>query len=283
MADRKWLVETSWLADRLDAPDIVVVDGSLHLPTTGRNAREEYLKAHIPGALFFDIEEISDHTNPLPHMLPSAAEFSSRMRKLGIGDGMRVIVYDTLGLYSAARVWWMLRIMGHDDVAVLDGGFKKWQAEGRPVEDGAPPPRQPRHFTGRFHAGLVRDKQDILRLVETGAAQIVDARSAPRFKGTEPEPRKGLRSGHIPGSKNVPYASLLNPDGTLRSDAELAAAFRAAGVDIAKPIVTSCGSGVTAGVLALALAELGRPDVAVYDGSWSEWGLDTAGTPVETG
>lgn len=279
----KWLVETGWLAERLGAPDLVVVDGTMHLPTTGRDARAEYEAGHIPGALYFDINEIADKTSSLPHMLPDATEFAAKVRALGIGDGMRIVAYDTPGLYSAARVWWMFRTMGYEDVVVLNGGLKKWLAEGRAVEQGEVPRRQPRHFTARFHAGLVRDKADVLSLLETGAAQIVDARGAARFKGTEPEPRAGLRSGHIPGSRNVPYASLINADGTLKDTAELRRAFSEAGVDIDRPIVTSCGSGVTAGVLALALAELGRPDVAVYDGSWSEWGLETAGTPVATG
>jgi thiosulfate/3-mercaptopyruvate sulfurtransferase len=281
--ERKWLVETAWLAERLSAPDIVVLDGTMHLPTAGRDARKEFLDGHIPGALFFDIDAISDRKSSLPHMLPPATEFASHMRKLGIGDGSHVIVYDTLGLYSAARVWWMFRTMGFQNVAVLNGGLKKWKAEGRPIEDGAPPPRQPRHFTARFHAGLVRDKADVQAVVASKSAQIVDARSAARFKGAEPEPRKGLRSGHIPGSKNVPYASLLAADGTMKPNGELAAIFAAAGVDISGPIVTSCGSGVTAGVVALALAELGRLDVPVYDGSWTEWGHEAAGTAVETG
>jgi thiosulfate/3-mercaptopyruvate sulfurtransferase len=279
----KWLVETDWLAAHLAAPDVVVLDATLHLPTTGRNARAEYLAGHIPGALFFDIEEISDHANELPHMLPSAAQFASQVRALGIGDGSRIVVYDTPGLYSAARAWWMFRTMGYEDVVVLNGGLKKWQAEGRPVEDGPAPPRQPRHFTARFHAGLVRDKEDVARLLDSKGAQIVDARGAGRFKGADPEPRAGLRSGHMPGALNVPFTTLLNAEGTLKAPAELAAVFQAAGVDTAKPIVTTCGSGVTAGVLALALAELGRPDVAVYDGSWSEWGLETAGTMVVKG
>jgi len=279
----RWLVETDWLAAHLAAPDVAVLDATLHLPTTGRNARTEYLAGHIPGALFFDIEDISDHANELPHMLPSAAQFASQVRTLGIGDGTRIVVYDTPGLYSAARAWWMFRTMGYDDVVVLNGGLKKWQAEGRPLEDGQPQPRQPRHFTARFHAGLVRDKDDVARLLDAKGAQIVDARGAGRFKGTDPEPRAGLRSGHMPGALNVPFTTLLNADGTLKATSDLATLFQVAGVDTTKPIVTTCGSGVTAGVLALALAELGRPDVAVYDGSWSEWGLETAGTTVVKG
>jgi thiosulfate/3-mercaptopyruvate sulfurtransferase len=278
-----WIVETAWLAERIDAPDIVVVDASLHLPNTGRNARDEYLAEHIPGALFFDIEDIADEDNPLPHMLPSTIKFASRVKRMGIGDGVRVIAYDSVGLYSAARAWWMFRAMGHNDVAVLNGGLKKWKAEGRPVADGEPPRRTPRHFSPRFHAELVRDASDVRALVDSPKAQIVDARSAARFEGREADPRPGLRAGHIPGSRSVPYASLLNADGTLKSEPELGAVFAAAGVDIGRPVVASCGSGVTAGIVALALAILGRPDAAVYDGSWVEWGAENNGLPIATG
>jgi thiosulfate/3-mercaptopyruvate sulfurtransferase len=281
-AQSKWLVETQWLAERLDAPDVVVLDATLHLPTTGRNAKAEYLAEHIPGALFFDIEDIADEESPLPHMLPSTIKFASRVKKMGVGDGARVIVYDSQGLYSAARAWWMFRIMGHGDVAVLNGGLKKWTAEGRPVEDGEPPKRTPRHFTPRFHAELVRDAAEVKALIGSPAAQIVDARSAGRFEGREEDPRQGLRKGHIPSSRNVPYATLVNPDGTLKGAAELAAVFAKAGVAVERPVVASCGSGVTAGIVALALAVLGRPDAAVYDGSWAEWGAD-AGLPLATG
>jgi thiosulfate/3-mercaptopyruvate sulfurtransferase len=279
----KLLVETAWLAERLDVPDLIVLDGSMHLPTTKRNAYAEYKAEHIPGAMFFDIDDISDEKSPLPHTLPPAAKFASRMRKMGIGDGMRIIVYDTEGLYSAARVWWMFRVMGHADVAVLNGGLKKWKAEGRPVTDDVTQLRTPRHFTARLHHELVRDKADVMGLIGSKTVQIVDARAAARFAGTAPEPRAGLRSGHIPSSKNVPFGSLLNADGTMKSEAELTAVFKSAGVDPAKPVVASCGSGVTAGVIALALARLGQTDAAVYDGSWSEWGLESAGTPVATG
>ena len=278
-----WVVETGWLAERLDAPDIVVVDASLHLPITGRNPKAEYLAEHIPGALFFDIDDIADETNPLPHMLPTPVKFASRVKRLGIGDGVRVIAYDSVGLYSAARAWWMFRIMGHTDVAVLDGGLKKWKAEGRAVESGEPPSRTPRHFTPRFHAELVRDVAEVKALIGHPVTQIVDARSAPRFEGREADPRPGLRAGHIPGSRNVPYASLLNADGTLKPEPELRAVLAAAGVDIGRPVVASCGSGVTAGIVALALAILGRPDAAIYDGSWVEWGVVDNGLPVATG
>jgi thiosulfate/3-mercaptopyruvate sulfurtransferase len=278
----QWLVETGWLAEHLNAPDIVVIDATMHLPATGRDANAEFLVGHIPGALRFDIDGIADETSPLPHMLPTTVKFASRMKQMGIGDGARVIAYDSLGLYSAARAWWMFRVMGHDDVAVLNGGLRKWKAEGRPVEDGAPARRTPRHFTPRFHAELVRDLAEVQALVGGKAAQIVDARSAARFEGREPEPRPGLRAGHIPGSRNVPYAALLNADGTLKPAAELRAAFAAAGVDTGRPVVASCGSGVTAGIVALALAVLGRPDAAVYDGSWVEWGAEP-GPPIATG
>ncbi len=278
-----WIVETDWLAEHLDAPDIIVVDASLHLPNTGRNARAEYLAEHIPGALFFDIDDIADEESLLPHMLPSTIKFASRVKKMGIGDGVRVIAYDSVGLYSAARAWWMFRTMGHNDVAVLNGGLKKWKAEGRPVEDGEPPRRTPRHFSPRFHGELVRDVTEMTALIGNPLTQIVDARSVGRFEGREADPRPGLRTGHIPSSRNVPYASLLDPDGTLKAEPELRAVFAAAGVDIGRPVVATCGSGVTAGIVALALAILGRPDAAVYDGSWVEWGVKDNGLPVATG
>jgi thiosulfate/3-mercaptopyruvate sulfurtransferase len=278
----RWLVETGWLASRLDAPDLVVLDGSWHLPTAKRDARAEYRAEHIPGALFFDIDDLSDERSELPHMLPSTVKFASRMKRMGLGDGMRVVVYDSVGLFSAARVWWTFRAMGHEDVAVLNGGLPKWKREGRTVTDEPPAPRTPRHFTARFNAGLVRDLSDIRALIASGG-QIVDARGAGRFAGTEPEPRPGLRAGHIPGSRNVHYASLLNADGTLKPVDELRQLFAAAGIDVRRPVVTSCGSGVTAAILSLALALLGQPDTGLYDGSWAEWGQERLDTPVETG
>ncbi len=277
------LVETEWLAKRAAAPDLVVLDGSWHLPAANRNARAEYTAEHIPGALYFDIDEVSDKQSPLPHMLPPPDKFASIVKKMGIGDGMRVVVYDTVGLFSAARVWWMFRAMGHEDVAILNGGLKKWKAEGRPVTADPTPPRSPRHFTPRFNASLVRDLDDMKAIVASGSAQIADARGPGRFSGTEPEPRAGLRSGHIPGARNVHYTTLINPDGTLKSTSELRRAFEAAGIDVTKSVVTSCGSGVSAAILGLGLALLGRPDAGLYDGSWTDWGREDAGTKIETG
>lgn len=283
MADpTQWIVETEWLAEHLDSPDIVILDGSTHLPTSGRNARTEFKAGHIPGAYFFDIDEVSDKKSPLPHMLPSTVQFASQMKAMGIGDGMRIIVYDSEGLYSAARVWWMFRAMGHDDVAVLNGGLKKWKAEGRPVTDEPSVKRQPRHFTPRANAALVRDAADVKALIGHPSIQIVDARAAGRYAGTAPEPRKGLRSGRIPTSRNVPFGTLLNTDGTLKTPAELRGVFAEAGIDVDRPVVASCGSGVTAGVIAFALAQIGQTDAAVYDGSWSEWGA-REDLPIETG
>jgi thiosulfate/3-mercaptopyruvate sulfurtransferase len=279
---KNWIVETNWLAEHLAAPDLIVFDGSWHLPTSGRDAKAEYLAEHIPGALFFDIDDLVDEKSPLPHMLPSTVKFASRMKKLGVGDGMRIVVYDTVGLFSAARVWWTFRAMGHADVAVLNGGLKKWKAEGRPLEDGLPVPRTARHFTPLQNNDLVRDLSDMKGYVANKNMQIVDARPAGRFEGRDPEPRPGLRAGHIPGSKNVPSAAILNADGTLKSKPELEKVFKDAGIDPARPVVTTCGSGVTASMLSLALAVLGQTNAAVYDGAWAEWGQDT-GLPVETG
>lgn len=269
--DPQLLVSTRWLADHLSAPDVRVLDASWHMPDAGRDARAEYEAAHIPGAQFFDIDEIADTQSSLPHMLPPVEKFVSRVRRMGVGDGHRVVVYDSAGLFSAARVWWMFRVFGHVDVAVLDGGLPKWKAEGLPLEDG-PPIARDRHFTARRDASLVRDVTQVAAAVKLGAEQIVDARAPGRFMGLEPEPRVGLRAGHIPGSVNVHYREVLNPDGTLKDPEALRALFAAAGVDLARPIVNSCGSGVTACILSLAQMRAGAQRTAVYDGSWTEWG-----------
>ncbi len=275
------LVSTSWLADRLDAPDLVIVDASWYLPDMQRDARAEYLERHIPGAVFLDIDEVSDRGTHLPHMLPSPEQFASQMRKLGIGDGQKIVVYDGAGLFSAARVWWMLRTMGARDVSILDGGLPKWIAEDRPLDSGEVK-RQERHFTARLDHGAIRELNDMRRVVERQHEQILDARSAGRFRGEEPEPREGLRSGHMPGSLNLSYRALLNPDGTVKSDEELSRALQDAGVDPQRPVVTTCGSGVTAAILTLGLTLAGHRRMALYDGSWSEWG-GAEDAPVETG
>lgn len=278
---QKWLVETDWLAEHLDAPGIVILDASFHLPNTGLNAHEEYRNAHIPGAIFFDIEEIADTTSSLPHMLPPPEKFSSRVRRMGIGDGMRVVIYDQQNLSGAARAWWMFRVMGYNDVAVLNGGFRKWCKENRPVETEEPPRRSERHFTARKNSGLVRDLDDIRNLLGSEAVQIVDARSAERFAGIDPEPREVPRLGHIPGAKNLPYREVTHKNGTLLPPSALKEVFRAHNIDLNKPVVASCGSGVTACVIALAMATMGYEQTPVYDGSWAEW--SEADVPVETG
>lgn len=274
------LVSTDWLAERLAAPDVKVVDATWYLPTLGRDAKAEHAAAHIPGAVYFDIDDIADEQSPLPHMLPSPEKFSSRVRKLGLGDGARIVVYDNNHYSASARVWWMFRVFGHDDVAVLDGGFAKWRAEGRPVDDRRANPREA-HFTARRNNLLVRDLEQLRANLVTRRDQVVDARSAGRFRATEPEPRAGLRGGHIPQSFNLPYPEVIADDGTILPVDELRQRFDSLGVDLQKPLVTTCGSGVTACTLALALARMGRKDVAVYDGSWSEWG-GRNDTPVAT-
>jgi thiosulfate/3-mercaptopyruvate sulfurtransferase len=273
------VVTTEWLARELGAPDLRVLDGTWHMPQLRRDARAEFAQGHIPGAAFFDIDAIADPATTLPHMLPAAEAFAAAVGDLGVASGDRVVVYDTRGVVSAARVWWTFRVFGHDSVAVLDGGLPAWKAGGRPLETGAPtPPR--REFHARRRPELVRDLDAMRRNLATRAEQVLDARSRGRFAGTEPEPRPGLRGGHIPGSLNLPYETLYRADGTLLPPDGLRTAIEAAGVDLGKPITTSCGSGVTASVLALALHLVGVPRAAVYDGSWTEW-ASQHDTPVE--
>jgi thiosulfate/3-mercaptopyruvate sulfurtransferase len=270
------LVSTAWLADRLDDDTVVVVDASWHMPAAARDAAAEHAAVHIPGSAFFDIERISDHSSPLPHMLPSPSEFAVAARRLGVSSTSTVVVYDSVGLFSAPRVWWMFRAMGHDAVGVLDGGLPRWMAEGRPVETGW---RNPEHGDFKAHPRpeRVRDLDQVAAALADPGRQVLDARPASRFQGAAPEPRPGLRSGHMPGAVNLPFTTLIDGD-SLAAEDHLRAAFAAAGVDSTKPAVTTCGSGVSAAVIALALARLGRDDAAVYDGSWSEWGArdDTA-------
>lgn len=275
------LVSTDWLADHLGDRGVQVVDATWFLPTEARTGREEYARAHIPGAVFFDIDEIADPATDLPHMLLAGPAFAEAVARLGLRREAHVVVYDGQGIFSAPRVWWTLRVMGFPVVSVLDGGLPKWRAEGRPLETERPEPASSR-LESVFDPNLVRDLEGVRQLLASGRAQVVDARPAPRFRGEAPEPRPGLRSGHMPGACNVPWASVVNPDGTLKSPEELRRLFQDAGVDVDAPIVTTCGSGVSAAVLALALARLGRQDVAVYDGSWAEWG-GRQDTPVVTG
>ncbi|OJY31884.1 MAG: 3-mercaptopyruvate sulfurtransferase [Rhodobacterales bacterium 65-51] len=270
--DPKTLVSTDWLAAHLKDPDLRVLDASWYMPDAGRDAKAEYDAGHIPGARFFDIDEISDQRSALPHMAPPVEKFISRMRAMGVGDGHQVVIYDGAGLFSAARVWWTFRLMGKTDVAVLDGGLPKWKAEGREIED-MPPVQRDRHITVSRQAGLVKDVTQVAHASKLGEAEIIDARSAPRFRGEVAEPRPGLRSGHIPGSKNLPFGELFNADGTMKNDADLRTAFTAAGVDLSKPAITTCGSGVTAAILALGLERMGHRNWALYDGSWAEWGM----------
>jgi thiosulfate/3-mercaptopyruvate sulfurtransferase len=266
----RWLVTTDWLAGRLGAPDLVVLDGSYYLPAQRRDARAEYLAGHIPGAVRFDIEEIADKSSGLPHMLPSTDEFAAAVGALGIGDRDTIVVYDGAGLFASPRVWWTLRLFGAENVFVLDGGLPKWRAENRPLESGDVK-RAPRSFKARKHSTAVASLSDVQSALAGKTAQVVDARSAERFRGEAPEPRPGLRSGHMPGSFNVPSTAVVE-NGTLVAPERLKQAFAAGGVDIDKPVITSCGSGVTAAILWFALDALGREPKALYDGSWAEWG-----------
>jgi thiosulfate/3-mercaptopyruvate sulfurtransferase len=278
------LVSTDWLAAHLAQSDVRVADASWYLPQAARNARAEYEASHIPGAVFFDIDALSDQESPLPHMLPEATAFSSAIRKLGIGDGDFVVFYDGAGLYSAPRALWMMRAMGHGKAAVLDGGFPKWTREGRAAESTAD--RRPaigrRHFTAQPDLEIVRDFDSLRRNLQSHTEQVVDARSPSRFRGEEKEPRPGVRPGHIPGSVNVYYAGVLTPEGTMRPPAELRRLFAETGVDLDRPTVTSCGSGVTAALVSLALEMAGAKQTALYDGSWAEWGSRND-APIATG
>lgn len=265
------LVSTDWLEHNLDLPDLRIIDCTWFMPDAGRDPRAEHEALHIPRSVYFDIDEIADSDSDLPHMLPSPTKFSARVRKLGLGDGLTIVAYDNNTFYASARAWWMFRAMGHEDIKVLDGGFAKWQAEGRPVDDMPARPSE-RHFTPRTNSFLVRDLDQMRGNLTSRREQVVDTRSAARFAGSVAEPRPGLKAGHIPGAKNVPATDLLAADGTLKDGQALTALFAAAGVDLERQITTSCGSGVSAAVANLALARIGKLDAALYDGSWTEWG-----------
>ena len=275
------LVSTAWLADRLGSDEVQVLDASWFMPGDALTGAASYAAGHIAGAVFFDIDAIADHSTDLPHMLPAPDAFADAAGALGLRRDLHIVVYDAQGIFSAPRVWWTLRVMGFPEVFVLDGGLKKWRAEGRPIDTAAPHPA-PSTIEPAFDPSLVRDLESVRANLATHGAQVIDARPGPRFRAEVPEPRVGLRGGHMPGALSVPFAGLIHPDGTMKAADGLRAAFQAAGVDLDKPLVTTCGSGVSAAVLALALARLGREDVAVYDGSWTEWG-GRADTPVVTG
>lgn len=269
-ADSAFFVTTAWLAEHLNAPDVAIIDGTFFMPDANRDAKAEFLAGHIPGAVFFDIDAIADHATSLPHMLPRPDDFASAMERLGLGDGLRFVVYDGAGLLGAARVRWTLHVFGAQDVKILAGGLPQWRAEGRPLEAGSAA-RATRPFTARFDSAAIADAEKVKSASESGSAQIVDARAASRFRGETPEPRPGLRSGHIPGSRNLPWGEVV-ADGRIKPADEVKSAFVNAGVDLARPIITTCGSGVTAAILLLALETIGTSGVVLYDGSWSEWG-----------
>ncbi len=274
------IVSADWLKDEYQKSDVKIVDATLFLPDMNRNAQQEFEAAHIPGAVFFDLEEVADHSSGLPFMLPSAEKFASRAQSLGLGDGSRIIIYDNSPLRSAARGWWMFQIFGAYQVAVLDGGLDAWKAAGGPLESGKPIIRH-RHFTVWSDNAPVKSLANMRDILKNGDAQVVDARSAGRFAGTEPEARPGMRAGHMPGAKNLPYSDLYTEDGHLKDKAALKAAFADAGVDPLKPLVASCGSGITAACIVLAATVLGADDPGLYDGSWAEWGAQPD-TPIVT-
>jgi thiosulfate/3-mercaptopyruvate sulfurtransferase len=276
------LVTTDWLSGELGNPDLVVFDATKYLPNEPKDGRAEFLRAHIPGARYFDIDQIADPDTDLPHMVPTPGRFAKLIAALGVSNTSRIVFYDQKGLASAARGWWLMGLFGHDDAAVLDGGLPKWLKEGRPVRDGEAAVPEPGTFRPDYRGAQVRGVGDMLRNVLNRSELVLDARAAGRFTGAVPEPRAGMRSGHIPGSASVPYTDLLHDDGTFRSAGAVRGRFEAAGVDGSRPLVTSCGSGVTACILTLGLRVAGFPEGAVYDGSWTEWG-GRSDTPIEVG